>query len=105
MRAVIAAALVGVFDLQGDRRARRAAFEHAGEDAHRIRLLPLGGEFGLAGAAAIEIGLDVGFAQRQAGRAAVDDAADGRTVAFAPRGDAEEMAEGVVAHWKKAVLF
>ena len=97
-RRVVARALVDVVDLQRDRRAGGQAFEHAGQDAHRVGLLALGGEARLAGAAPIEPGLDVGLGQRQARRAAIDHAADRRAVALAPGGDAEQVAEGVVGH-------
>ena len=43
--------------------------------------------------------LDLGLGDRDARRAAVDDAADRRPVALAPGGHAKEMAEGVVRHW------
>ena len=72
--------------------------EHAGQDAHRVRLLALGGEVRLAGPAVVEPGLDVGLGERDARRAAIDHAAHRRPVAFAPGGDAEQMAEGVVRH-------
>ncbi len=96
--AVVAAALVDVLDFQGDGRAGGLAVHDAGEDSDLVGLLPLGGEFRLAGAAAIQPRLDVGFGERDAWRATVDDAADGRAVAFAPGGDAEQVAEAVVAH-------
>ena len=51
-----------------------------------------------AGFAAVEVGLDVGLAEGEAGRAAVDDAADARAVAFAEGGDGEELSEGVACH-------
>jgi hypothetical protein len=51
-----------------------------------------------AGAAAVQVGLDVGLAQGHAGRAAVDHAADGRAVGFTEIGDCEKGAEGVAAH-------
>src|SRR6185312_11768173 len=51
-----------------------------------------------AGAAPVELRLDVGLAQLEAGRAAVDDAADRRTVAFAEVGDAKQVAEGAARH-------
>ena len=50
------------------------------------------------GPAAVEFGLDVGGLERDARRAAVDDAADSRAVALAEGRDAEEMAEAVVRH-------
>ena len=97
-RRVVARALVDVVDLHGDRRAGGQALEHAGQDADLVRLLALRGEARLAGAAAVEPGLDVGLGQRDARRAAVDHAADRRPVAFAPGGDAEQMAEAVMRH-------
>ena len=93
--AIVLRALVDIVDVQRDRRAGRRPLEHAGEDAHRIRLLPLRGEARLAGTAAIQPGLDLGLRQRNAGRAAIDDAADGRPVAFAPGRDPEQVAEAV----------
>ena len=56
----------------------------------------LRGEARLAGPAAVEPGLDIGFRQRNAGRRAIDDAADRRPVALAPGREAEQMAEAVV---------
>ena len=58
--AVVLAALVGVADKQGDGRAGSLALEHAGEDFHLIGFLPLRDVAAGAGAAAVEIGLDVG---------------------------------------------
>ena len=72
--------------------------EHAGEDAHLVGLLALGGVLRLARFALVEIGLDLGLGDGDAGRAAIDHAADRRPVAFAPGGDAEQMAETVVRH-------
>jgi hypothetical protein len=95
--AVILGALVGVLDQQRDGRAGGLPLEHAGEDAHRVGFLPLRGEFGLARPAAVQPGLDVRLAQRQARRAAIHHAADRRPVAFAPGGDTEQMAEAVMA--------
>src|SRR5688572_15147024 len=71
---VVAALLVDVLDEQADRRARRAPFEHAGEDLHLIRLLALRDVARAAGTAPIEILLNIGFRQLETGRAAVDDA-------------------------------
>ncbi|EWS63767.1 hypothetical protein Y695_02996 [Hydrogenophaga sp. T4] len=66
--AVVLAALVGVADQQGDRRAGGLALVHATEDFHRVGLVALGDEFRRAGAAAVQIGLDVGLGQGHAGR-------------------------------------
>ena len=49
------------------------------------------------GRRAVQPGLDVGFAQGNARRTAIDHAPDRRPVAFAPAGDPEEMAETIVA--------
>ena len=86
--------------MERDRRAGGLAFEHAGQDAHRIRFLPLGGEARLAGASPIEPGLDVGFAQRDAWRTAIHYPANRRPMAFTPAGNTEQMAETVVRHDK-----
>ena len=68
------------------------------QDLDLVGLLALGGELALPRPAAVEPGLDVRFGERDARRAAVDDAAERRPVALAPGGDAEEMAEAVVRH-------
>ncbi len=96
--AVVLAALVGVADEQGDGRAGGLALEHAGEDFHLIGFLPLRHMATGAGAAAVEIGLDVGLAQRHARRTAVDHATDGRAMGFAEGGDCKQQAEGVAGH-------
>src|SRR5882757_4216096 len=50
---VVAAALVDIVDVKGDRRAGGDAVEHAGQDLHRVRLLALGHEARLAGPALV----------------------------------------------------
>ena len=75
--------------------AGRLVDEHAGEDFDRVRLLALRGEARLAGPAPVEIGLNVAFAERDARRAAVDDAADRRPVALAEGRDPEGMTERI----------
>src|SRR5262245_18398342 len=102
--AVVLRPRVHVLDLERDRRAGRHLLsarlvgENAREDAHLVELFALGGVARLARAPLVEIGLDVGDVELDAGRAAIDHAADRRTEAFAPGGDAEEMAETVVRH-------
>ena len=101
--AVVLGPRIHIGDLEGDRRSGgelRAAFvvEHAGEDTHLVGLLALGGVFRLARFAFVEKSLDLGFGDGDAGRAAIDHAADRRPVAFAPGGDAEQMAEAVMRH-------
>src|SRR3990170_4117069 len=100
---IVLGARIHIGDLERDRRARGdlpAALvgENAGEDAHLVRLLALGGVARLAGLALVEIGLDLGLGDGDAGRAAVHHAADRRPVALAPGGDAEEMTETIVRH-------
>ena len=63
-----------------------------------VGFAPLGGEPRLAGTAAIELDLDFRLGDRDQRRAAVNDAADRRPVAFAPGGDPEQMADRVVRH-------
>src|ERR1043166_4131937 len=100
-RRIVLGALVDVFDQQRNRRAGRdlaagrLVGEHTGEDFDGIGLLALGGEARLPGPALVEIGLDVGLGQRNARRAAVDHAADGRPMALAERRDAKQMAERI----------
>ena len=103
--AVIARALVHVLDHQPDRRAGGQALEHARQDADLVGLLALRGEFRLARAAAVEPGLDVGLGEADARRAAIHHRADGGTMALAPGGDAEEMAEAVEAHGSPATAM
>src|SRR5205807_1104161 len=65
---------------------------------HLVAFLALGGDSALAGAAAVQLDLDVRLGKGNAGRAAVHDAADGRTVGFAPGRKAEDGAEGAAGH-------
>src|SRR6185312_851808 len=102
--AIILGALVGVLDQQRDGRAGRDLLVHplvlkdAGENLHRIGFLPLGDELALPRPPLVQERLDIRLGQRDARRAAVDDAAQRDPVAFAEGGDAEQMAEAVVAH-------
>ena len=96
--AVVLAALVGVLDQQADWCAGGEAFINAGQDLHRVGLVALRHKAAGAGAAAVEVVLDVGFRQRHSWRAAVDDTADGWAMAFAEIGDAKEFAEGAARH-------
>ena len=95
---VVLAARVDVADEKRDRRPRRAALEHAGENFHGVRLAPLRDVARRPGTAAIELLLDVALRERQAGRTAVDHAADRRTVRLAERREREQGAEGVAGH-------
>ena len=93
-------ALVRVLDHQGNGRAESLALEGAGEDLDGVGFLARRGDAGLAGAAAVEVGLDVRLSEGEARRAAVHDDAHARAVRLAPSGDAEELAEGVAHSWR-----
>ena len=101
--AVVLGAGIDILDLERDRRSgrdlrARLVGEHAREDAHPVRFLPLSDIARRTWTALIETGLDLGLGDRDAGRTAIDHAADRRPLAFAPGGDAEEMAETVERH-------
>src|SRR5262249_47038432 len=102
---VVARALIDVFDQEPDRRAGGELLLHplvlkdAGENLHLIGFAPLAGEARLSRTPAVEIALNVGFGERNAGRAAINDTADRRPVAFAEGRDPEHVAEGVERHW------
>ena len=100
--AIVLGAGVLVLDLDGDGGAGGdgsvSVVEDAGQDAGGVALAALGNEAAAAGLASVQPGLQVGLGQRDQGRTAIDDAADGRPVALAPGGHAKQMAEGVVGH-------
>ena len=96
--AVVLAALVGVVDQQANWGASGQALVHARQDLHRIGLIALGDEFAGAGAATVQVGLDVGLRKRHARGAAVDHAANGRAVGFTKVGDRKKLSEGIAAH-------
>ena len=103
---IVFGALIYVFDHQTDRGAccdLTAEFlfdeiigENAGQDTHLIRLTSLGHKPGCAGATQIQILLNILSIEPQAGRAAIHDAANCRTMAFTPGGDTKEMSERIV---------
>jgi hypothetical protein len=95
---IIFASGVFIANEQRDRCARRFALEQAGEDLNPVGFLPLGDMAGRAGLAAIEIVLDIVSGEQKSGRTTVDDAADRRSVAFAKRGDGEDVTESVPGH-------
>ncbi len=96
--AVIARALILIGNVKGYGRACGATLEHAGEQAQRVGLFPLGGGGPLAGLAQIQLCLNVGFAQLQTGRAAVQHAAQTRPVGFSKRGQTQDAPEGIASH-------
>ena len=99
---VVLGALVDILDHQHDRRARghlavgAVILKNAGENFHRVRLLPLRGEAALPRPALVEIALNVVNRKLDPRRAAVNHAAHRWPVAFPKGRHAEEMAEGVV---------
>jgi hypothetical protein len=80
--AVVLAALVLITDQQGNRRAGCPAGKDSGQDLDGIGLAPLRDMPRRSRLATIELGLNIGLADRQSGRAAIDDAADRRPVRF-----------------------
>ena len=86
----------------GDRTARTVILERAGQDTDLVGLLARGDMPARARAAQIQPGLEVVLGQGNAGRAAVDNRADGRSMAFAPGGDPEKVSERIVRHVEPA---
>src|SRR5690606_19632990 len=95
---IVASPLIDILDQQTDRGAGRHTLEDARKNLHGVRLAALRDEAGLAGAAAVQIFLNVLLGQREPGRAAVDDAAERRPVAFAEGRDGKELPERVAGH-------
>ncbi len=92
---IVLRALIDIVDEERNRRTGRhlrAALlvgENAGENSDRVGFLALRGVARLARPAAVEVGLNVGFAKRNARRTAVDHTADRRPMAFAEGRDAK----------------
>ncbi len=101
--AVILAALIGIADQQADRRAGGTAFVHAGQDLDLIGLAARRGVPALAAGTALQIVGELFRRNLQAGRAAVDDAADRRPVRFAKGGDSEQLAERIGTHARRLI--
>ena len=99
---VILAALVLIADQQADRRAGSLAFEDTGKNLDGIRLATLRHMTRRSRLAAIEFGLDIGFAERQTRRTAIDNAANGRAMRFAKGRHSKQGAEGIAGHKKEA---
>src|SRR5690606_17747065 len=100
--AIVFRALVHVFDQHRDRRSRGYQClailigQDAGEYAHFIRLATLRHETRFARTAAVKLCLNIAEFEANTGRAAVNDAAYGWTMAFPPGCDAKEMPVGGV---------
>ena len=95
---VVLRALIGVFNHQLDRCSCRLALVHAGQDFHRVGLIPLGCIFVQTGTPLIKPLLDHGSFKRHAGRAAVNCSTQGGSVALAPSGEAVEVSKAVDRH-------
>ena len=99
---IIFGALIDIFDHQGNRCASRdravcaIIFEHAGEDFHSVRFFALRHKARCAGAALIQKDLQHILSQRQSGGAAINHAANGRPMTFAPASDPKKMSESIV---------
>src|SRR5690606_11605601 len=85
---IVLRALVDIADEHGNRRTGGDEFvpvlDDAGQDLDLVRLAALGDIARLTRPAPVEMMLDLLAPETDAGRAAVDDAAQRRTVAFAP---------------------
>ena len=96
--AVIVGTLVFIGDKERNGRACGDTLINAGKQTDGVGLLALGGCGPLAGLAAIQFGLHVGFGQFEARRAAVNDAAKAGPVGFAKSGQAQGAPKGVTGH-------
>src|SRR6516165_6088902 len=101
---IVFRALIDIVDRERNGRAGRhlgsgcVIHKYARENPDLIRLATLAGETRLAGPSLVEPGLDVALRQHDAGRAAVDDTADRRTMTLAKGRDTEEMTERIKRH-------
>ncbi len=101
--AVVLAALISVADQQADRRAGGTAFVHAGQNLDLVGLATRRGVPALAAGTALQIMAELFRRDLQAGRAAIDDAADRRPVRFAEGGDGEQLAERIGTHARRLI--
>lgn len=92
------AALVPVADEDRNAGAGGPAFEDAGKDLRRVRLVALRDDAALAGTAAGEVGRQVILAERETGRTAVDDDEVSGTVRLPAGGNPERLPEAVARH-------
>jgi hypothetical protein len=96
--AIVLATLVGVGDVDADGSAGGCAFKEAGEELDAVIFLARGDVARGAGFAPVEFALDGVEVKRDARRSAIEDAADGRAVAFAVGGESEVLSDAVAAH-------
>ena len=95
---IVFALRVLVLDYETDAGAGGDACKNPREDFDYIRLLALGGVLGLAGPPAIEIALQIGFAQFESRRTTVHYSAQSNAVAFSKSGYREELSKGITSH-------
>jgi len=88
-------ALVAVGHVDADRGASGLAFVNTRDDGRGVTLFARSGDVALAGAAAIQLELNLFERDRQARRAAVDHDADAAAVALAPGRNTKKCAEGI----------
>ena len=96
--AVVLAALIGVVEENADGGTVGLSFKDTRPDLRHVLFLPLRDNLGLPRPPAAQIRKKVVHTERQAGRAAVDNAQIARPVADACGGDAEQFAEGISWH-------
>src|SRR4051812_14826055 len=95
---VVTRTRIGVFDEEADGGAGAPSFEHSRQDPDDVALLSLADELRRAGAPAIHVRLQVGFAQLEARRTSVDDAAERRSMALAEGRHREQSAYRISGH-------
>ena len=95
---VVFTSCIFIADQQRNRCAGRLTFKDAGQDFDPVGFLPLGHVAGRAGFAAIQILLDIVGGQHQTRRATIDDAPDGRAVAFAKGRHGKDVTKGIAGH-------
>ncbi len=92
---VVLGMMVGVAHDEADGGAGGLSFEHAAQQFHTVCLLARSGEVALAGTAAVQLMLDESHVYGNAGGHPVDDTANGKAMAFAKRGQGENVSKRV----------
>src|SRR5690349_24673809 len=95
---VVARTRVRVLDENADRGPGGLPLEHTRQDAHLVAFLALAHELRGAGATAVHVTLQIGFADFEPWRTTIDDAAQRGAVALAKRGHGEQTTDGITRH-------
>src|SRR5581483_4579062 len=101
---IILRALIDIGDQQGDGcpggylDPRNLVDERTGKNFHFVGFMALAGEPRLARAPFVQVGLDIGLAQRNARRAAIHHTADRGPMALAKSSYSKKMAESIERH-------